>query len=138
MKVMELFNYSVALLVSHSTLSIDDISKILNQNPNRRRDTSRHWHFEFEPPKDFSLAECIENVADSISAKQGVFQKLHDAGGTMILSVGCFLDENADWCLEKDQMSRLANSHVSLRISMYPPDKTDAGEHVEGHTSEEG
>ena len=131
--VMELINYSVALIVSHSTLSIDDISNILSQNPNRRRDTSRNWYFEFDPPKDFSLAECIENVVESISAKQGAFQKLHDIGGTMVLSAGLFLNGNAEWCLEKEQMSRLANSHVNLRIWIYPPDGNDTDEPVEGN-----
>ena len=128
---MELLNYDVSLLVFHSTMSGDEISDLLGLKPiecHSRQQDDRPWIFRFDPPKGLPLTECIENIAESISAKQALFHELYRSGGVMILSVGCFLNSDVVWFLAKDQMRRLVDSHVDVRIHMYPLDTNDAGE----------
>lgn len=132
---MELLNYDVSLLVFHPTMSIDDISETLEQKPTEfhsPRNNDKPWCFRFDPTIGLPLAECIENIAESISGKRALFDKLYRSGGTIILSVGCFVDNDIVWFLAEDQMSRLINSHVNVRIHIYPPDTNYAGEPADG------
>ena len=80
--IMELLNYDVSLLVFHSTMSIDEISDLLGLKPiecHSRQQDGRPWIFRFDPQKGLPLTECIENIAESISAKRALFDDLYSS-----------------------------------------------------------